>query len=58
MSPFVFIPIAFFGICATFTVLLVFCAREYRSRAPACDVGAEAEAFLAGKTVPAHHDAV
>jgi hypothetical protein len=30
MSPFIFIPLAFFGTCATLTILFIFCARELR----------------------------
>ena len=35
MSPLIFVPVAFFGTCATLTILFVFCAREYRSWKPA-----------------------
>lgn len=34
MSPFIFIPLAFFGTCATLTALFVFACREVRSWKP------------------------
>jgi hypothetical protein len=46
MSPFIFIPLAFFGTCATLTIIFIFCARELREWGTP-SVGDEAESFLA-----------